>query len=155
MNESKTKTVLFVCTGNTCRSPMAVGLLRKLAGRDTYRILSAGTGASQGMPPSLYAKEVMEEEEGIDISGHRSQMLDGNMLEEADTVLVMAQTHRQRVTEWFRSYAGKVRLLREFDPVQEDPDYPNIPDPMGQRKEAYVQCKEMIKRSLERAIREL
>lgn len=154
MNEPKTKTVLFVCTGNTCRSPMAVGLLRKLAGPDTYRILSAGTGASQGMPPSLYAKEVMEGE-GIDISGHRSQMLDGNMLEEADTVLVMAETHRRRVTDWFRSSAGKVRLLREFDPVRDDPDYPNIPDPMGQGKEAYVKCKEMIKRSLERAIHEL
>lgn len=154
MNEKKTHTVLFVCTGNTCRSPMAVGLLRELAGPDTYRILSAGTGASQGMPPSLYAREVMEEE-GIDISAHRSQMLDANMLEEAEIVLVMAECHRRQVTDWFRSYADKVRLLREFDPVRNDPDYPNIPDPMGQGKEAYVKCREMIHRSLERAIHEL
>ena len=133
---------------------MAVGLLRELAGPDRYRILSAGTGASQGLPPSLYATEVMAQE-GIDISAHRSQMLDANMLEEAEIVLVMADCHRRQVADWFRSYAGKVRLLREFDSVQDDADYPNIPDPMGQGKEAYIKCKEMIRRSLERAIHEL
>ncbi len=154
MSEQKKKTVLFVCTGNTCRSPMAVGLLRKLAGPDTFRILSAGTAASHGLEPSLHAKEVMEEE-GIDISDHRSRILDGDLLEEADKVLVMTESHRRQITDWFRSYAEKTRLLREFDSVQDDEDYPNVPDPIGMGKDAYIKCKEMIKRSLERAIKEL
>jgi protein-tyrosine-phosphatase len=152
LNEKKT--VLFICTGNTCRSPMAVGLLRKLAGQDTYRILSAGTAAGSGLLPSFHALEVMQEE-GVDISDHRSQMLDGNLLEQADIVLVMTELHRRQVTDWFRSYGNKVRLLREFDPIRDDPDYPDIPDPIGLGKDAYIRCKDMIKRSLERAIKEL
>jgi protein-tyrosine-phosphatase len=154
MGKKKKKTVLFVCTGNTCRSPMAVGLLKKMAGPDTFRILSVGTGAAEGAKPSRYAREVMEEE-GIDISDHRSRVLDADALEDADNVLVMTESHGKQITEWFKSYAGKTRLLRSFDPVRDDPDYPNVPDPMGLGKEAYIKCKEMIKRSLERAIREL
>jgi len=133
---------------------MAVGLLRKLAGRDTYRILSAGTAATQGLQPSSHATEVMQEE-GIDICDHCSQTLDANLLEEADVVLVMTESHRNQVGDWFRSYANKVRILREFDPVQDDHDYPNVPDPIGLARDAYIKCKEMIKRSLVRAIKEL
>ena len=154
MGEGKSKTILFVCTGNTCRSPMAVGFLRKLAGPDAYKILSAGTAAAEGVQPSLYAKEVMREE-GIDISDHRSKMLDWDLLEKADEVLVMAESHRRQITDWFKSCAKKVRLLREFDPVRNDTDYPNIPDPIGLGKDAYIKCKDMIKRSLEWAIKEL
>jgi len=154
MCQEKKKAVLFVCTGNTCRSPIAVGLLKKMAGPDTYRILSAGTAAAEGFEPSRYAKEVMEEE-GIDISDHRSRVLHADLLDEADRVLVMTESHRRQIADWFKSYASKTRLLREFDPVQEDPDYPNVPDPLGKGKDAYIKCKEMIKRSLERAIREL
>jgi protein-tyrosine-phosphatase len=154
MAEEKKKTILFVCTGNTCRSPMAVGLLKKLAGSDTYRILSAGVAAAHDAEPSRYAKEVMQEE-GIDISDHRSKLLDGNLLDEADTVLVMSESHYRQIADWFKSYAARTRLLRHFDPVKDDPDYPNIPDPMGMGKDAYIKCKEMIKRSLEGAIREL
>ena len=154
MSEQKKKTVLFVCTGNTCRSPMAVGLLKKMAGPDAYRILSAGTAATEGLKPSLYATEVMQEE-GIDVSDHRSRVLDADLLEEADSVLVMAESHRRQIVDWFRSYTNKTRLLREFDPVRDDPNYPNVPDPIGLGKNAYITCKEMIKRSLERAIEEL
>jgi protein-tyrosine-phosphatase len=154
MTDEKKKTLLFICTGNTCRSPMAVGLLKKMAGPDTYRILSAGTAAADGLPPSRYASEVMREEE-VDISDHRSRVVEADLLEEADEVLVMTESHRRQIADWFRSYAKKTRLLRDFDPVRDDPDYPNVPDPMGLGKEAYMRCKEMIKRSLERAIKEL
>lgn len=154
MGKEKKKTVLFVCTGNTCRSPIAVGLLKKMAGPDTCKILSAGTAAAEGLQPSLYAREVMQEE-GIDISGHRSRVLHADLLEEADNVLVMAESHRRQIADWFKSYARKTRLLRDFDPVRDDRDYPNVPDPIGLGKDAYIKCKEMIKRSLERAIKEL
>jgi len=133
---------------------MAVGLLKKMAGTDTYKILSAGTAAIQGSRPSRYATEVMLEE-GIDISSHRSRTLDADLLEEADNVLVMMEWHRRQIADWFKSYAKKTRLLRDFDPLRDDLDYPNVPDPIGLGKEAYIQCKNMIKRSLERAIKEL
>ncbi|MFQ5792767.1 MAG: low molecular weight protein arginine phosphatase [Acidobacteriota bacterium] len=146
--------MLFVCTGNTCRSPMAVGLLKKMFGPDTFRILSAGTGAAEGLQPSRYAMEVMRDED-VDISDHRSRVLHADLLEEADKVLVMAESHRRQIADWFKSYASKTRLLREFDPVRDDPDYPNVPDPIGLGKDAYIKCKDMIERSLERAIKEL
>jgi protein-tyrosine-phosphatase len=133
---------------------MAVGLLKKLAGPDRYRILSAGTAAAPGYQPSLHAREVMEEE-GIDISDHRSRMLDADLLEEADAVLVMTESHRRQIADWFKKYAERTHLLREFDPVRDDPDYPDIPDPLGGGKMAYVKCKNIIERSLERAIKEL
>jgi protein-tyrosine-phosphatase len=133
---------------------MAVGLLRKMAGPDTYKILSAGTAAAEGLQPSLHAKEVMREED-VDISDHRSRVLHADLLEEADNVLVMTESHRRQIAEWFKSYADKTRLLREFDTVRDDTDYPNVPDPIGLGKDAYITCKEMIKRSLERAIKEL
>jgi glycine hydroxymethyltransferase len=154
MGEQKRRTILFVCTGNTCRSPMAVGLVKKLAGAEKYILLSAGTASGEGMPPSSHAREVMEEE-GVDISDHRSRMLDADLLEQADDVLVMAESHRRQIADWFKSYAKKTRLIREFDTVRDDRDYPNVPDPIGLGKKAYIKCKNMIKRSLERALQEL
>ena len=141
------KTVLFVCTGNTCRSPMAVGFIKKFAPDKKLKILSAGTSASNGVPPSANAIEVMQEE-GIDISEHRSTMLDGYLLDEADIVLVMTEMHRNHIVSWFKSTKEKIRLLREFDDVNDDKDYPNIPDPIGRDIEIYRKCREMIKRSL-------
>lgn len=131
-----------------------MGLVKKLAGADKYILLSAGTAAGEGMPPSWHAREVMAEE-GVDISDHRSRMLDADLLEQADNVLVMAESHRQQIADWFKSFASKTRLLREFDSVHDDYDYPNVPDPMGLGKDAYIRCKVMIKRSLERALQEL
>ena len=69
------KTILFVCTGNVCRSPMAEGIFRQATrGRGDYRVMSAGLGACDGQPPSPYAVQAVKEL-GIDISGLRSRML--------------------------------------------------------------------------------
>ena len=87
--------ILFVCTGNTCRSPMAAGIFRSLAkAHPTLRnvvVESAGIGALPDHPASAAAVEVMK---GIwDISGHRSQTLGHAHLERSDLVLTMSQDH--------------------------------------------------------------
>ena len=128
--------------------------MKKMAGPEKYNLLSAGTAAAEGMRASRHALQVMQEE-GIDISDHRSKVLDADLLEQADEVLVMSEWHRRQIADWFKSFATKTRLLRQFDPVHDDYDYPNIPDPMGLGKDAYIRCKVMIKRSLERALQEL
>ncbi|MCK5548173.1 MAG: low molecular weight protein arginine phosphatase [Thermoplasmata archaeon] len=142
------KTVLLVCTGNTCRSPMAMGLLRRAVGEDNYEITSAGTGAIDNAPASDKAIEVMRSEE-IDISSHISKTLNGDLLDEADIVLVMTRAHRRQIVCWFKSSEKKTHLLREFDPVTDDSDYPDIPDPIGKDLDYYERVKEMIGRSIE------
>jgi glycine hydroxymethyltransferase len=74
------KTILFVCTGNICRSPMAEGLFRQaVKGRNDFRVLSAGVGAVDGLPPSEFATRALKEL-GIDISKQRSRMLTAELV---------------------------------------------------------------------------
>src|SRR3974390_196386 len=87
------KNVLFVCTGNVCRSPMAEGLFRAaIQGRDSYRVLSAGLGAMDGQPPSPHAVQAVKEL-GIDISNLRSRMLTPDLVQQADYIFGMTHSH--------------------------------------------------------------
>lgn len=146
------KRVLFVCTGNTCRSPMAVGLLRKMAPHLDLDIRSAGTSTHTGAPASPFALDVMRQV-GIDLGGHRSSSLNGYMLEEADFVFCMAERHRRHIVDWFKSMDDKVYLMREFDPVRDDADYPDVPDPIGHDEEAYHRVLTMLERSMREVIK--
>jgi protein-tyrosine-phosphatase len=146
------KRVLFVCTGNTCRSPMAVGLLRKMAPHLDLEIRSAGTSTYAGSPASPLAIETMDEV-GIDITDHCSSTLNGYMLDEADFVFCMAERHRRHIVDWFRSMDDKVYLLREFDPVRNDSDYPDVPDPIGHDIDEYRRVLTMLERSMHEVIK--
>jgi protein-tyrosine-phosphatase len=146
------KRVLFVCTGNTCRSPMALGLLLKMAPHLDLETRSAGTSASTGAPASSVAIEAMREV-GVDITDHRSSMLNGYMLEEADVVFCMAERHRRHIVDWFKSMDDKVYLMREFDPERTDPDYPDVPDPIGLEIDTYRRVLTMLERSMHEAIK--
>src|SRR5204863_8422307 len=87
------QTILFVCSGNVCRSPMAEGIFRRaVQGRGIYRVLSAGLGAIDGQPPSHYAVQAVKEL-GIDISNQRSRMLTADLVQEADYIFGMTHSH--------------------------------------------------------------
>src|SRR5213592_4659653 len=87
------KTILFVCTGNICRSPMAEGLFRQaVKGPTDFRVLSAGVGAADGMPPSEYAVQALKEL-GIDISRQRSRVLTAELVQQADYIFGMTHSH--------------------------------------------------------------
>lgn len=93
--------VLFVCTGNICRSPLAQALFeRELAARgiENITVSSAGTGAWDGAPASEGAYLVALEND-LDLSGHRARLLTRDVVEKADRILTMARHHRARVTE--------------------------------------------------------
>jgi glycine hydroxymethyltransferase len=141
------KNVLFVCTGNICRSPIAEGLFRRLTGnRKEIEVASAGVHAVRGQPPSVYAVEVCAAE-GTDISGLRSQPLTGALVDQATHIFAMTGAHVETIQTLFPQSAEKTFLLREF----EEPGttvWRDVPDPIGLGREVYEECARIIKNAL-------
>lgn len=140
--------VLFVCTGNTCRSPMAAGMARKLladrlrcgieglAGRGV-EVCSAGTsGGGGGASPAAVA--VMARR-GVDLSAHRSEALTADTIRQADYIFVMTQSHLDRVLDLEPAAEGRVSLLLSDRDVR---------DPMGGSEEEYEACAKAIEEGL-------
>jgi glycine hydroxymethyltransferase len=141
------KNVLFVCTGNICRSPIAEGFFRRLLGnRRDIEVASAGVHAVRGQPPSLYAVQVCEEE-GVDISGLRSQPLTASLIDRATHIFAMTGAHLETIHMLFPHGAEKSFLLREF----EEPGttvWRDVPDPIGLGRDVYELCARTIKNAL-------
>ena len=146
------KTVLFVCTGNVCRSPMAEGLFRHaVRGRGEYRVLSAGLGALEGQPPSPYAVQAVKELD-IDISGQRSRMLTPELVHQADYIFGMTHSHIDTVIMLYPFAAEKTFLLREFDETL-DQFEKDISDPIGGSYDIYLTCRDQIEQGIPSLLR--
>ncbi len=108
------KSVLFVCTANRCRSPMAEALLKarvaKLGQAADWQITSAGTWTEPNLPPLPLAQQAMSKR-GLNIESHRSQPVDAALLESAGVVLVMTNSHREGLSVEFPKMASKIMLL--------------------------------------------
>jgi RpiB/LacA/LacB family sugar-phosphate isomerase len=141
------KTILFLCTGNVCRSPMAEGLFRHaVKGRGEFRIVSAGIGAIDGDLPTHHSVQAMREI-GIDISGQRSRALTSELIRSADLILGMTHSHTDTVALLYPKAAEKTFLLREFDETLE-PYEKDISDPIGSPYHIYVECRDQIEQGI-------
>ena len=142
--------ILFVCTGNTCRSPMAEGLFRhmlaeRLGCSDAelvdrgYMVLSAGISAGGGMPASPATLQILRDR-GIDLSEHASQPLTASLLDLADHVYTMTSAHREVIMRERPDASGRVSLLSR--------DGESIPDPIGGGLDEYRSCERAIEQNL-------
>jgi protein-tyrosine phosphatase len=137
MAEAPTYNVMFVCTGNTCRSPMAEYALRSLLDRQRpgrTRVWSAGIAAADGFPATQYAQEAARIW-NLDLSRHASQMLSPALIAQADLILCMSTQHHREVTRLDKSAATRTCLLKNFpdtNPVGE-----TVEDPIGMSLQRY------------------
>ena len=134
-NEPTTYNLLFVCTGNTCRSPMAAAIARREAKRRGWQhvaVRSAGTGAMEGAPASAETAKVLKEQ-GIDIEDHFSELVSGEHIRWADLILALSPSHVRTIDDL--GGGQKVSLLTDFMDTEEKGK--GVDDPFGAGEEAY------------------
>lgn len=137
------KNIIFVCTGNTCRSPMAEALFRNLLDlridlKEDFSVTSAGVYAYAGDPASSEAIRTMKEHFGINLASHRAKVLDDKDIREAWLILTMTQHHKEMILDIYPEASDKLYTLKEY--AEYEGDCPDVCDPFGQDIKIYEQC---------------
>ena len=127
--------ILFVCTGNTCRSPLA----QAIAALHGVEADSAGLSAFPGAPASRHAQMAIQKLGG-DLSAHRAQIVSESLLQKARLIFPMTESHALVLRQYFPAHAHKIRLLS-----------PQIPDPFGGNLQEYEACAHQLTLALQNA----
>jgi tRNA threonylcarbamoyl adenosine modification protein (Sua5/YciO/YrdC/YwlC family) len=146
------KRIIFVCTGNSCRSVMAKGLFEKKLkekGRSDIEVSSAGIAAPMGLKASPETQQLLMEE-GIDVSNHHAQRATGDMLKRCDLIFVMQRFQEETMLKNYSFLKGRVYLLKEFSKF--DHNELDIEDPMGKGMEVYKKSFYAIKEAIGRLV---
>ena len=136
--------ILFVSTGNTCRSPMAEALFLHRQGDMGWKARSAGVFAEMGAPASPNAVDALAEID-LDISRHRSQPVTHVLVKEADMIVTMSAGHAQHLCDRFPEVGNKVFLINAFGTSKVPAD---VSDPFGGSLNTYKRTRDEIDRAL-------
>ena len=140
---------LFVCTGNTCRSPMAAALLQNkinsASAGTAYSVASAGLAAWPGQPASPEAVLVMGQR-GLSLADHRAQQVDFDQIAASRIVLTMTRAHKEALLRLFPAAEDKIFTLAEYTGGQID-----VADPIGGTLQEYHTCADQLTKLIERA----
>lgn len=142
--------ILFVCTGNTCRSAMAEAAARRLIvdapeQYGAFQVASAGVMCAGPSPASPQAVAVAQQN-GCDLSRFTARQVTQQLMQEADYVFVMTNSHKRMLDAAMPQYSGKVFLLNAY--AMGDPSAPDIPDPFGGSAEEYAACFAVLQESV-------
>ena len=141
----KVPLITCICTGNSCRSPMAAKLLQHALSAEnapwcTYRVISAGVSAANGGRASTHAINVLKKV-GLDLTDHRSSQVTNKLIEDSIVVFCMTEFHRQYLRELFPQFKIPIQLFREHIPSTTELE---ISDPFGTNLSVYDSCRDSI-----------
>lgn len=134
--------IIFVCTGNTCRSPMAEALMKKLLKENNIanvNVVSRGLSVFENSPASENSISVIKKY-NIDLTSHRAKLLSPNEVQSFDLILTMSESHKNSIISIFPDIENKVFTMYEFSFGKRE----DISDPFGGDIEVYEKCLDEI-----------
>ncbi|MFR8103603.1 MAG: low molecular weight protein arginine phosphatase [Clostridia bacterium] len=150
------KKIMFICTGNICRSAMAHKMLEKIAEEENLdiKVYSAGIYAENGDTSTYNAIETMEEY-GVDLKAHRATNVKDSEIEEMDLILCMTLSHKVSLIAMYPELKDKIYTLKEYVHFDENNKDKDISDPWGFDLETYRRCGSEIEKAVRMLVTKL